>query len=76
MTTQSNRASDLRFFFNLLMVAVYAAMGFAIAVCLLVPDLARLNRIAVASTLLLYAGYRLYKTLKQRKSEPANTPAE
>lgn len=76
MTTQFNRASVLRFYFNLLMVVVYAAMGLSIALRLVVPDLARPNRIAVATTLLLYAAYRAVKTFRLRRPEPTNTPME
>ncbi|MFM2136774.1 MAG: hypothetical protein RL021_2174 [Bacteroidota bacterium] len=76
MTTEFNRASVFRFYFNLVMVVVYAAVGFAIAFRILVPDLARTNRIVVVTTLLLYAAYRLFKTVKRSKSEPDNTSAE
>ena len=70
MTTQSSVAARFRFWFDAVMIAVYASAGIA---SLLIPRflaLEDMNRYVIGATLISYAGYRTYKScLVARRSK-------
>lgn len=72
MTTQSGVASRFRFWFDVVMIAVYLS---AAIITLLVDQLyglPSLNRYVIAATLFLYSGYRIYKAIAARRDTLKN----
>lgn len=67
MTTQSGVASRFRFWFDVVMIAVYATAGIFTLVIDQFLDLPMMNRYVIAVTLFAYSGYRVYKMMELRR---------
>jgi len=76
MSTQPSPASGIRFYLNVLMVAVYAIVGTLVLLDLLFTGLPSFNRTIVGITLLLYSAYRLWKSMAYRRNSSTHPPAE
>ena len=77
MTTQKSIASGIRFYINLLMIALYAIAGLILLFFWSPENLPAFNRNVIAIALLSYSAYRLRRfyihsnTVKQETNDEA-----
>lgn len=62
MTTHSSVAARFRFWFDTVMIAVYASAGILSLIFPRFLGLEDMNRYVIGFTLISYAGYRTYKS--------------
>ena len=65
---QKNFAGRFHFYFNLIMIAIYALVGVLLIFILRFDSLPELNTKMIGGVLLLYGIYRGYKLLKEHAS--------
>lgn len=68
MTTQQSIASGIRFYINLLMIALYAIAGLILLFFWSPENLPSFNRTAIGIALLIYAAYRLQRFYRKTKA--------
>jgi len=73
MTTPSSVASRFRFWFDLLMIAVYTSAGIATLLIDGFLGLPATNRYVIGATLIVYASYRSYKAFASGKGTQNET---
>lgn len=65
----NNKAIKFRYIYGLVMIVIYAGLGVLFLAMDGILNLAQTNRIVIGSAMLLYAGFRLFVTLREMKSE-------
>jgi hypothetical protein len=65
---QNPFARRFHFYFNLVMVLIYAAAGLLLLFVIKFDSIPKTNTIVIGSVLLLYAAYRAFKLSKEKKS--------
>jgi cytochrome b subunit of formate dehydrogenase len=74
MTTQKSIASGIRFYINLLMIALYAIAGLILLFFWTPENLPTFNKTVIAISLLVYAGYRSRRFYRSYKA--VTTPSD
>jgi len=62
-------ASSFTFYFSIFMLSIYVLLAFVILAYQWPAELPQTNRLILASALILYSAYRVYRLVKQRKEE-------
>ncbi|HRH03720.1 MAG TPA: hypothetical protein PLI68_01205 [Bacteroidia bacterium] len=68
MISENTALRKTLFYFSLIMVFVYIALGIAIAFTTFLIDLVPNNRMIIGGILVIYGAFRLYVLNRQRKS--------
>ncbi len=68
MSNRNPFAARAYFYFSIFMVVVYVAIGLLLIFVLTFLQIQPTNRIAAGTVLILYAVYRTYKLIRERKS--------
>jgi hypothetical protein len=67
MSNRNPLAARAYFFFTVFMIVLYVAIGLMLIFVLKFLEIQSVNRIAGGSVLIVYAGYRLYKLIREKK---------
>jgi len=68
MSNRNQFAGRAYFYFSIFMIVVYVVIGLMLIFVLKFLGIQPVNRMAAGSVLVLYAGYRTYKLIRDRKS--------